>query len=148
MFVCLLACLLNSKRGDYLLTTEITNRRNGALIRIFNYTLTTTTGAIIGHIIVNNNFGIRYVYHVLLSGCGQNLYGPTCSIICVPTDDNTGHFTCGSNGEINCLPGYTNSAGDGGRCLTCVSSTCQEEENDNGGGWVVMVVVSGVRSCF
>lgn len=47
--------------------------------------------------------------------CQANYYGSDCSVHCVPQDNNSGHYTCGSNGEKICNTGYTNSAGN---CLT------------------------------
>ena len=47
--------------------------------------------------------------------CHTNFYGPNCTTFCIDTDDNTGHFTCGSNGEKLCLTGWSEPSGN---CLT------------------------------
>ena len=38
--------------------------------------------------------------------CDPNFYGSRCSSMCVPRDDSTGHYTCGTNGQIVCNPGW------------------------------------------
>ena len=43
--------------------------------------------------------------------CNTNYYGHTCTH-CTDTDDNTGHFTCGSNGEKLCLTGWSGPTGN------------------------------------
>ena len=39
--------------------------------------------------------------------CDDNLYGHDCGTFCVDSDDSSGHFTCGSNGERICLSGWS-----------------------------------------
>ena len=39
--------------------------------------------------------------------CARNYYQSDCSVYCIPTDDNTGHYTCDTNGNKICLPGFT-----------------------------------------
>lgn len=39
--------------------------------------------------------------------CNDNYFGLDCGTFCVDTDDSSGHFTCGSNGERICLPGWS-----------------------------------------
>ena len=41
--------------------------------------------------------------------CATNYYQSDCSVYCIPTNDNTGHYTCDTNGNKICLPGYTNT---------------------------------------
>ena len=45
--------------------------------------------------------------------CNSNYYGSDCATFCVSTDNNSGHYTCGPNGEKNCLSGWR-----GTNCLT------------------------------
>ena len=47
--------------------------------------------------------------------CDHNFYGRNCSTFCVHTDNSTGHYACGANGERVCLNGWRNSSGN---CLT------------------------------
>ena len=42
--------------------------------------------------------------------CATNYYQSDCSVYCIPTCDNTGHYTCDTNGNKICLPGYTNTS--------------------------------------
>ena len=42
--------------------------------------------------------------------CATNYYQSDCSVYCIPTNDNTGHYTCDTNGNKICLPGYTNTS--------------------------------------
>ncbi|XP_067336556.1 delta-like protein 4 [Channa argus] len=46
---------------------------------------------------------LRYSYRFI---CNENYYGDTCSKICAPRDDHFGHYTCKSDGQISCLPGW------------------------------------------
>ena len=39
--------------------------------------------------------------------CNDNYYGLDCGTFCVDTDNTSGHFTCGSNGERICLLGWS-----------------------------------------
>ena len=42
--------------------------------------------------------------------CATNYYQSDCSVYCIPTNDNTGHYTCDTNGNKICLPGYDNTS--------------------------------------
>ncbi|KAK2826165.1 hypothetical protein Q5P01_020379 [Channa striata] len=46
---------------------------------------------------------LRYSYRFI---CQDNYYGDTCSKLCSPRDDRFGHYTCRSDGQISCLPGW------------------------------------------
>ena len=50
--------------------------------------------------------------------CATNYYQSDCSVYCIPTNDNTGHYTCDTNGNKICLPGYTNTSNN---CLDGMS---------------------------
>ena len=52
--------------------------------------------------------------------CDTNYYQSDCSLYCTPTNDNTGHYTCDTNGNKICLPGYTNTSNN---CLTADGNT-------------------------
>ena len=43
--------------------------------------------------------------------CDHNFYGRNCSTFCVHTDNSTGHYACGTNGERVCLNGWRNPSG-------------------------------------
>jgi hypothetical protein len=45
--------------------------------------------------------------------CSANYYGSNCATYCVRTDNSRGHYTCGSNGQQICLPGWSAA-----NCLT------------------------------
>lgn len=47
--------------------------------------------------------------------CDHNFYGRNCSTFCVHTDNSTGHYACGANGERVCLNGWRNPSEN---CLT------------------------------
>ena len=51
--------------------------------------------------------------------CAVNYYGTDCSIFCVDTDDNSGHYTCNSDGGIVCNEGYINETSN---CTECIPS--------------------------
>ena len=40
--------------------------------------------------------------------CAMNFYGSSCATYCQERDDETGHYTCASDGNRECLNGYTN----------------------------------------
>ena len=50
--------------------------------------------------------------------CEASFFGENCTIFCQPTDDSTGHYTCGPNGERICLQGWLDAATN---CLTRMS---------------------------
>ena len=39
--------------------------------------------------------------------CNDTSFGPNCTVECIPVDNNTGHFTCDSEGNQVCIAGYT-----------------------------------------
>lgn len=41
--------------------------------------------------------------------CSENYYGSDCTVKCVPKDGQFGHYTCDKNGNLVCLPGWTNT---------------------------------------
>ena len=49
--------------------------------------------------------------------CTENYYGPDCATFCMERNDEQGHYTCGSDGSIVCLPGYQ---GPVTNCTMCV----------------------------
>ena len=52
--------------------------------------------------------------------CNTFFFLDNCTRFCRPTDDSTGHFTCGSNGELLCLEGWQDTSMN---CLTRISDT-------------------------
>ena len=61
----------------------------------------------------HGNGRIRFRFRV---SCAANFYGSDCGTNCVSTDDGTGHYTCGSNGEKICISGWSNPNSN---CLIC-----------------------------
>ena len=55
--------------------------------------------------------------------CEEDYYGPNCTIYCRPSDsDELGHYSCLSNGNIQCLQGFQN---EDTNCTECaVSGEC------------------------
>lgn len=47
--------------------------------------------------------------------CQTNYYGSTCTVFCIGRDDSTGHYSCNSNGDRVCLPGWSDLPNN---CLT------------------------------
>lgn len=74
------------------------------------------TGTWSDNIHSNGYYGkAQFKVQVLLS-CQPNYYTSSCSVYCVPQNDNTnGHYDCSSQGEKICKNGYTNPSGN---CLT------------------------------
>lgn len=46
---------------------------------------------------------MRYEFRVV---CEAHYYGPGCTNLCRPRDDNFGHYTCSPTGSRLCLPGW------------------------------------------
>ncbi len=49
--------------------------------------------------------------------CGEGFYGSDCGVFCIPRDNDLGHFTCDSNGNIMCLEGFNNTSTNCTQCL-------------------------------
>ena len=65
------------------------------------------------------NFG-----HFVLSfrvTCTENFFGSDCATFCVERDDELGHFTCDSEGNIVCREGYGNPSIN---CTCAVAEGC------------------------
>ncbi|MBN3326229.1 DLL4 protein, partial [Atractosteus spatula] len=63
---------------------------------------------------------LRYSYRVI---CNENYYGESCSKKCTPRDDRFGHYTCNSDGQISCLPGWKGGYCEEPICLEGCSET-------------------------
>ena len=64
--------------------------------------------------------------------CAPNYYpANSCTTFCVPRDDNSGHYTCNSDGTIMCNTGYTDTSTN---CVTCTGNfkepDCTECDDD------------------
>lgn len=78
--------------------------------------------------VANISFSYRMV-------CEQNYYGNSCSRLCIPRNDAFGHYSCDSNGNRVCLPGWSNVAS---YCTTAVCrvgchpnhGSCQDRPNE------------------
>ena len=56
--------------------------------------------------------------------CTENFFGSDCATFCVERDDELGHFTCDSEGNIVCREGYTGENCTIGVCV-CLDSPVQ-----------------------
>ena len=55
---------------------------------------------------IHNRVSFRARFRVT---CQQDYYGARCDTYCVPqNDDINGHYTCNSDGSIQCLEGFEN----------------------------------------
>ena len=66
-----------------------------------------------------NHFGKQVTFNLNLSlTCTFDSFGPQCDVYCQPADDpELGHYSCLSNGSIECLDGYRNEAAN---CTECI----------------------------
>ena len=55
--------------------------------------------------------------------CTENFYGSDCATLCVGRDDELGHYTCDSEGNIVCREGYGNPSIN---CTCMVAEGCCE----------------------
>lgn len=53
--------------------------------------------------VLSQNTSMQYDIRVT---CDSNYYGAGCADLCRPRDDQFGHYTCSSTGEIVCLSGW------------------------------------------
>ena len=63
----------------------------------------------------NGNHGNGRIELSFRVQCEASFFGQNCTTFCQPTDDSTGHYTCGPNGEIVCLQGWQGATTN---CLT------------------------------
>ena len=66
-----------------------------------------------------HHFGSDVTFTVSFSlTCRANFYGSDCTVYCRPADsDELGHYSCLSDGRIQCLEGYRNETSN---CTECV----------------------------
>ena len=62
----------------------------------------------------NNTWELQYNYRVR---CDPDYYGPGCSELWRPRDDQFGHYTCTENGTKQCLDGWTGQFCDQGKIV-------------------------------
>uniref|UniRef100_A0A8C6WRW1 Delta-like protein n=1 Tax=Neogobius melanostomus TaxID=47308 RepID=A0A8C6WRW1_9GOBI len=65
---------------------------------------------------------LRYSYRFI---CNENYYGDTCSKLCTPRDDRFGHYTCKTDGQKACRPGWKGEY--------CQKPVCLEGCNETNG---------------
>ena len=51
--------------------------------------------------------GIAQIIIQMFYRCATNFYGSSCATYCQERDDETGHYSCASDGSRECLNGYT-----------------------------------------
>ena len=56
--------------------------------------------------------------------CEESFYGQNCTTFCQPTDDSSGHYTCGPNGERICFQGYSGLCCDQPAATTMNGTLC------------------------
>ncbi|XP_028837496.1 delta-like protein 4 [Denticeps clupeoides] len=62
---------------------------------------------------------LRFSYRFV---CSDNYYGDSCSRTCTPRDDRFGHYSCDSDGQKSCLPGWSGKYCEEPVCLEGCSS--------------------------
>ena len=69
-----------------------------------------------GNLVANGFYNAAQFTVQITVFCQTNYYSNNCSVYCVPQNNSTnGFYTCGTQGEKICRPGYTNPNGN---CLT------------------------------
>lgn len=69
-----------------------------------------------------------YKYRVV---CDEDYYGPGCSDVCRPRDDEFGHYRCTENGTKTCLDGWTGPYCDKGEFFHIKNQNCTYQQNHN-----------------
>ncbi len=62
----------------------------------------------------SDKWELKYRYRVK---CNEDYYGPGCSELCRPRDDQFGHYICLENGTKQCLDGWQGDYCDQGKLL-------------------------------
>lgn len=61
--------------------------------------------------------------------CAENFYGDDCTRSCVGRNDDVGHYTCDSNGDVVCLEGFQEESTN---CMQCtLAAKCCKFHNVN-----------------
>ena len=77
--------------------------------------LSVSTAFIEGDYIGDNGIGLlRLSFRVT---CTENFYGSDCATFCVERDDELGHYTCDSEGNIVCREGFQDPSTN---CTECI----------------------------
>ena len=77
--------------------------------------LSISTAFVVGDYIGGNDIGLlRLSFRVT---CTENFYGSDCATLCVERDDELGHYTCDSKGNIVCREGFQNPSTN---CTECI----------------------------
>ena len=63
----------------------------------------------------NGDHGNGVIHLSFRVRCAASFFLDDCSHFCQPTNDSSGHYTCGVNGELICLEGWQDTATN---CLT------------------------------
>jgi hypothetical protein len=77
---------------------------------------------IVDTIPLTGEHGIAQIIIQMFYRCAMNFYGSSCAIHCQERDDDTGHYSCASDGSRLCLDGYTDP-----------TTNCTKPEEQEGG---------------
>uniref|UniRef100_T1JH02 Delta-like protein n=1 Tax=Strigamia maritima TaxID=126957 RepID=T1JH02_STRMM len=67
------------------------------------------------HTMTHNGPVAQFTYRVRVL-CDPHYYNATCTKFCRPRDDYFGHYTCDSNGDKVCVPGWMSTNCDKAMC--------------------------------
>ena len=58
--------------------------------------------------------------------CRNNYFGDNCETLCIPQDNDVGHFACDVSGNVVCLAGYSDAET---QCTKCIPAEgCGESQ--------------------
>ena len=106
----------------------VRSRANSSLVNVLMDTISLSPGETLNNIslpgVLRASIRSDVIFTVSFSlNCEEDCYGPNCTDYCQPSDsDELGHYSCLSNGSIQCLPDYQNEST---KCTECaVAETC------------------------
>ena len=108
----------------------VRSRANSGLVNVLMHTISLSPGETLNNIslpgVLRASIRSDVIFTVSFSlNCEEDYYGPNCTDYCRPSDsDELGHYSCLSNGNIQCLQDYKN---ENTNCTKCaVAEACGE----------------------
>ena len=92
----------------------VRSRANSNLVNVLMDTISLSPGETLNNIslpgVLRASIRSDVIFTVSFSlDCEWDYYGPNCTVYCRPSDsDELGHYSCLSNGSIQCLQDYQN----------------------------------------
>ena len=93
-------------------------KMEGVLIEKFTVNLELQRGLFTTATTVEGDLGVGSISLGLRVFCANNHFGDGCNVMCEGANDVGGHYTCDSEGNVVCLPGFVDPSN---KCITSAS---------------------------